>query len=164
MAQKRAPALTLEMYFYQATNLRKQEWNVGYAVDALITNMKKPRTKQQLKNTRIKHIASVKRQRTQAIRKTNQKIQKTSVQIEKKTRIDVEAKLNNLQKIQESTKKEHNRYKAKRLKHEKDTVKEVVEALSNANFDKIQVYSTKDTEREMQKTNSIIEKESVTRK
>ena len=78
MAQKRAPALTLEMYCYQATNLRKQEWNVGYAVDALITNMKKPRTKQQLKNTRTKHIASVKRQRTQAIRKTNQKIQKTS--------------------------------------------------------------------------------------
>ena len=69
-----------------------------------------------------------------------------------------------MQKIQESTKKEHNRYKAKRLKHGKDTVKEVVEALSNANFDKIQVYSTKDTEREMQKSNSIIEKESVTRK
>ena len=66
-----------------------------------------------------------------------------------------------MQKIHESTKIENKIYQAEipKLKHEKDTAEEVIKALSNANFNKIQIRSATDKEQQIQKLNSILEKE-----
>ena len=86
-------------------NLIKQEWNVGYVVDDLTTNVKEPKRKEQLKNTGMKETTSVKR----TINRSNysQKIRELTKQLQEgeETRKEVTAKYSNLQKIHESTKK-----------------------------------------------------------
>ena len=64
------------------------------------------------------------------------------LQEEEEKRTEVEAKYKNLQKIHESTNKE-----------------EVMKALRNANFNRIQISSVTDKEKQIQKLNSIPEKE-----
>ena len=66
-----------------------------------------------------------------------------------------------MQKIHESTKIENKIYQTEiqKLKHEKDTAEEVMEVLRNANFNKIQISSATDKEQQIQKLNSILEKE-----
>ena len=66
-----------------------------------------------------------------------------------------------MQKIYESTEKENSRYQTEilKLKHEKDTTEEVVKALRNANVNKIQISSATDKEQQIQKVNSMLEKE-----
>ena len=80
---------------------------------------------------------------------------------EEEKRTEVEAKYKNLQKIHECTKKENKVYETEilKLKHERDTAEEVMKALRNANFDKIQISSATDKEQQIQKLNSILEKE-----
>ena len=58
-------------------------------------------------------------------------------------------------------KKKNSRYQTEilKLKHEKDTAEEVMKALCNANFNKIQISSVTDEEQQIQKLNSILEKE-----
>ena len=46
-----------------------------------------------------------------------------------------------------------------KLKHERDTAEEVMKALPNANFNKIQIRSETDKEQKIQKLNTILEKE-----
>ena len=58
-------------------------------------------------------------------------------------------KYKNLQKIHECTKKEN----------EIDTTEEVMKALRNTNFNKIQISSSTDKEQQIQKLNAILEKE-----
>ena len=45
-----------------------------------------------------------------------------------------------------------------KLKHEKDTAEEVMKALRNANFNKMQINTATDKEQQIQKLNSILEK------
>ena len=45
-----------------------------------------------------------------------------------------------------------------KLKHEKDTAEEIMKALSNANFNKIQISSPTDKKQQIQKLNMILEK------
>ena len=47
------------MYVHYELDLLKQEWNVGYAVDGFITNLKELQRKEYLKNTHVKHNTSV---------------------------------------------------------------------------------------------------------
>ena len=58
-------------------------------------------------------------------------------------------------------KKENKIYQTEilKLKHEKDTAEEVMKALCNANFNKIQISSATDKEQQIQKLNTILEKE-----
>ena len=66
-----------------------------------------------------------------------------------------------MQKIYESTKIENKIYQTElqKLKHEKDTAEEVMKALRNDNFNKIQISSATNKEQQIQKLNSILEKE-----
>ena len=58
-------------------------------------------------------------------------------------------------------KKESKIYEKKilKLKHERDTAEEVIKALRNANFNKIQISSVTVKEQQIQKLNKILEKE-----
>ena len=58
-------------------------------------------------------------------------------------------------------KKENKIYQTEilKLKHEKDTAEEVMKALCNANFNKIQISSATDKKQQIQKLNTILEKE-----
>ena len=58
-------------------------------------------------------------------------------------------------------KKENKIYQTEilKLKHEKDTAEEVMKALCNANFNKIQISSATDKEQQIHKLNTILEKE-----
>ena len=51
------------MYVHYAIDLLKQEYNVGYAVDGFITNVKELKRKEYLKHTHMKHTTSVKKAR-----------------------------------------------------------------------------------------------------
>ena len=66
-----------------------------------------------------------------------------------------------MQKIPQCTKKENKIYETEilKLKHERDTAEEVMKALRNANLDKIQISSATDKEQQIQKLNTILEKE-----
>ena len=66
-----------------------------------------------------------------------------------------------MQKIHECTKKEKKIYEEEILKHkhEIDTAEEVMKALRNANFNKIQISSATDKDQQIQKLNTILEKE-----
>ena len=57
--------------------------------------------------------------------------------------------------------KKKRKYEAEvlKLKHERDTAEEVMKALCNANFIKIQISSVTDKEQQIQKLNTILEKE-----
>ena len=57
--------------------------------------------------------------------------------------------------------KKKRKYEAEvlKLKHERNTAEEVMKALCNANFDKIQISSATDKEQQIQKLNTILEKE-----
>ena len=70
-------------------------------------------------------------------------------------------KYKNLQKIHECTKKENEIYETEilKLKRERDTTEEVMKALRNTNFNKIQISSSTDKEQQIQKLNAILEKE-----
>ena len=83
------------------------------------------------------------------------------LQQQEEKRTEVEAKYKNLQKIHECTKKGNKIYEAEilKLKHERDTAEEVMKALRNANLDKIQISSATDKEQQIQKLNTILEKE-----
>ena len=63
-----------------------------------------------------------------------------------------------MQKIDKCTKKENKIYEAEiqKLKHERDTAEEVMKALRNANFNKIQIRSGTDKEQKIQKLNTIL--------
>ena len=76
-------------------------------------------------------------------------------------RTEIEVKYKNLQKIHECTKKENKIYETEilKLKHERGSEKEVMKALRNANFNKIQISSATDKEQQIQKLNTILEKE-----
>ena len=95
-----------------------------------------------------------------AIRDLRKQLQEEEEEEEEK-RTEVVAKYKNLQKIHECTKKENKVYETEilKLKHERDTAEEVMKALRNANFDKIQISSATDKEQQIQKLNSILEKE-----
>ena len=71
-----------------------------------------------------------------------------------------------MQKIHESTKIENKKYQIEiqKLKHEKDTAEEVMKALRNVDFIKIQITSATDKEQQIQKLNSVLEKEQSTKK
>ena len=58
-------------------------------------------------------------------------------------------------------KKESKIYEKKilKLKHERDTAEEIIKALRNANFNKIQISSVTVKEQQIQKLNKILEKE-----
>ena len=134
---------------------------MGYVEDGIITNAKGPQRKEHLKNTRKKYTTSVKNDKDQkqlevAIRELRRQLQE-----EEEKRSEVETKYKNLQKIHESTKIENKIYQTEiqKLKHEKDTAEEVMEVLRNANFNKIQISSATDKEQQIQKLNSILEKE-----
>ena len=66
-----------------------------------------------------------------------------------------------MRKIPQCTKKENKIYETEilKLKHERDTAEEVMKALRNANLDKIQISSATDKEQQIQKLNTILEKE-----
>ena len=70
-----------------------------------------------------------------------------------------------MEKINKSTKNK-NIYQTEilKLKHEKDNAEEVMKALLNANFNKIQISSATDKEQQIQKLNSILEKEQCVKK
>ena len=57
--------------------------------------------------------------------------------------------------------KKKRKYEAEvlKLKHERDTAEEVMKALCNANFIKIQISSVTDKEQQIQKLNTILEKQ-----
>ena len=57
--------------------------------------------------------------------------------------------------------KKKRKYEAEvlKLKHDRDTAEEVMKALCNANFIKIQISSVTDKEQQIQKLNTILEKE-----
>ena len=65
-----------------------------------------------------------------------------------------------MQKIHECTKKENRIYETEilKLKHERDTAEDIMKALRNANFNKIQINSPIDKEQKIQKLNTILEK------
>ena len=71
-----------------------------------------------------------------------------------------------MQKIHESTKIENKKYQIEiqKLKHEKDTAEEVMKASRNVDFIKIQITSATDKEQQIQKLNSVLEKEQSTKK
>ena len=71
-----------------------------------------------------------------------------------------------MQKIHESTKKEKKIYQTEilNLTHEKDTVEEVMKALRNTNFNKIQISAATDKEQQIQKLKTILEKEQGVKK
>ena len=83
------------------------------------------------------------------------------LQQQEEKRTEVETKYKNLQKIHECIRKDNKIYEAEilKLKHERDTAEEVMKALRNANFDKIQISSATDKEQQIQKLNTILEKE-----
>ena len=66
-----------------------------------------------------------------------------------------------MQQIHECTKKENEIYETEilKFKHENDTAEEVMKALRNANFNKIQISSATDKEQQIYKLNTILEKE-----
>ena len=114
----------------------------------------------------MKHSASVKEDNEQkqlevAIRDLRKELKQ---QEEKRTEIEVKYK--NLQKIHECTKKENKIYETEilKLEHGKDSAEEVMKALRNANFNKIQISSATDKEQQIQKLNSILEKEQSMKK
>ena len=65
-----------------------------------------------------------------------------------------------MQKIHECTKKYNKIYETEilNLKQERDTAEEVMKALCNANFNKIQISSATNKEQQIQKLNTILEK------
>ena len=149
------------MHIQYAIDLLKREQNVGYVEDGIITNAKGPQRKEHLKNTRKKYTTSVKNDKDQkqlevAIRELRRQLQE-----EEENRSEVEKKYKNLEKIQEPTKIENKIYQTEiqKLEHEKDTAEEVIKGLRNANFNKIHISLGKDKERQIQKLNSILEKE-----
>ena len=81
-------------------------------------------------------------------------------QQEEEKRTEVEEKYKNLQQIHECTKKENEIYETEilKFKHENDTAEEVMKALRNANFNKIQISSATDKEQQIYKLNTILEK------
>ena len=83
------------------------------------------------------------------------------LQGEEEKRTEIEAKYKHLQKILEYTKKENKIYEIEilKLKHEKDTAEEVMKTLCSANFNKIQISSMTDKEQQIQKPNTVLEKE-----
>ena len=66
-----------------------------------------------------------------------------------------------MQKIHECTKKENKIYETEilKLKHERGSEEELMKALRNANFNKIQISSAANKEQQIQKLNTILEKE-----
>ena len=66
-----------------------------------------------------------------------------------------------MQKTRKCTKKENEIYEIEilKLKHERDTAEEVMKAFRNADFDKTQIRSGTDEEQQIQKLNTILEKE-----
>ena len=131
----------------------KQEWNVGYVVDGFITNVKEPQRKKVLKEYQYEthHICKKDKEQKQlevALKELRKKLQE-----EEETGTEVEGKYKNLQKIHESTKKENKLYQTEilKVKHEKDTAEEVMKALRNANFNKIQISSATYKEEQIQK-------------
>ena len=66
-----------------------------------------------------------------------------------------------MEKIYEPAKIENKIYQTEiqKLEHEKDTAEEAIKALRNANFNKIHISLGKDKEQQIQKLNSILEKE-----
>ena len=66
-----------------------------------------------------------------------------------------------MRKIPQCTKKENKIYETEilKLKHERDTAEEVMKALRNTNFNIIQISSATDKEQQIQKLNTILEKE-----
>ena len=101
------------------------------------------------------HYICKKRQGTEAIRDLRKQQQ------EEEKRTEVEAKYKNLQQIHECTKKENEIHETEilKFKHENDTAEEVMKALCNANFNKIQISSATDKEQQIHKLNTILEKE-----
>ena len=71
-----------------------------------------------------------------------------------------------MQKTHESTKKEKKIYQTEilNLTHEKDTADEVMKALRNTNFNKIQISVVTDKEQQIQKLNTMLEKEQGVKK
>ena len=71
-----------------------------------------------------------------------------------------------MQKTHESTKKEKKIYQTQilNLTHEKDTADEVMKALRNTNFNKIQISAATDKEQQIQKLNTMLEKEQGVKK
>ena len=63
-------------------------------------------------------------------------------------------------------KKENKIYQTEilKLKHEKDTAEEVMKALCHANFNKIQISSATDKKQQIQKLNTILEKQQCLKK
>ena len=62
----RTQVLAMEMFVHYAIDLLKYEWNVGYAVDGFITNVKELQRKDYVKNTHMKHTTSVKKTRNRS--------------------------------------------------------------------------------------------------
>ena len=83
------------------------------------------------------------------------------LQEEEEKRTEVETKYKSLQKIHKCTKRENKIYEIEilKLKYERDIAEEVMKALRNANFNKIQISSATDKEQRLQKLNTILEKE-----
>ena len=123
--------------------------------------MKEQQRKEYFKNTHKKYTISVKKTTIYYICKKDNKQKQLEVAIrelrrqlqeEEEKRSEVETKYKNLQKIHESTKIENKIYQTEiqKLKHEKDTAEEVMKALRNDNFNKIQISSATDKEQQMQ--------------
>ena len=146
------------MYVNYAIDLLKQEKNMEYVVGGFIINVKKPQRKEQLKNAYTTSVIKDKEQKQLevAIRELRKQLQQ-----EEESRTEVETKYKNSQNIHESTKKEKKIYQTGilKLKHEKDTAEEVMKALRNTNFNKIQISSATNKEQQIQKLNSKLEKE-----
>ena len=110
----------------------------------------------------MKHTTSVKKNNEQKqLDVAIKDLRKQQQQQQQEKSTEVEAKYKNLQQIHECTKKENKIYEAEilKLKHERDTAEEVIKALYNANFNKIQISSATDKEQQIQKLNTILEKE-----
>ena len=88
------------------------------------------------------------------------------LQEKQEKRTELEAKCKNLQKIHESTKKENKiqQTEIQKLKYEKDIADELMKALHNANFNKIQISKATEKEQQIQKLNSILEKKNRVRR
>ena len=104
-------------------------------------NVKELQMKEYLKNTNMKLTASVKKTKNRSNLKQKKEEQKNDI-----SRIKIE----NLKNIHESTKKESKIYQTEilKLKHEKDNAEELLKALFNANFNKIQISSATDKEQQ----------------
>ena len=89
----------------------------------------------------MKCTTSVKKTRYRSNQKQQLETSENSYKKEEEKRIEVEAKYKDLQKIHECTKKDKkiSETEIPKLKHEKDTAEEVMKALRNANFNKIQI-------------------------